>query len=34
MYFPVEELANQLAALDVYKTVEKPKTGILSLGNK
>lgn len=27
--FPVEELANQLAALDVYKTVEKPKTGFL-----
>lgn len=27
--FPVEELANQLAALDVYKTVEKPKRGFL-----
>ncbi len=27
--FPVEELANQLAALDVYKTVQKPKTGFL-----
>lgn len=27
--FPVEELANQLSALDVYKTVEKPKTGFL-----
>lgn len=28
--FPVEELANQLAALDVYKTVPKPKTGFLT----
>ena len=27
--FPVEELANQLSALDVYKTVDKPKTGFL-----
>ena len=28
--FPVEELSNQLAALDIYKSVEKPKTGFLT----
>ncbi len=27
--FPVEELANQLAALDIYKTIKKPETGFL-----
>lgn len=28
--FPVEELAEQLAALDIYKTVKKPETGFLT----
>jgi hypothetical protein len=28
--FPREELAEQLTAIEIYKTVEKPKSGFLT----